>query len=787
MLDAMRTDLLHLLRGLRRSPAGALAAALTVALTLGIGSSIFAVVDAVLLTPPAFAAPDALVTIGETPLDDAPGAPRAIGLSTLEAWRDRARSLAVIQAFDPTNLTLTGLGAAERTRATDVTPGFLRLLGVAPFMGRGFSADDVGQPVAIVSYEFWRGTLAADPKVIGRSMVLDGQTHTVVGVLPERFFFALDVSDIWRPLPLTSAQAARAGVRVRAIARLAADVSSASLVSALNDVSRTSTPAARVVATPMSSAIAGDSARTLGLLAGAAALAMLIAFTNLAGLLIVRSIDRGRELAVRSALGASRVEIARQLVVEALAIVAAGTIVGIVLAVWLVPIPVLQQFAGRLGRDITVSWRVIAAVSMLAAACASVCGLIPAVAASRRNLVDILRRGATAAPRERWLRRVFVSAVVSVAFVLIVAVTLVGRSLLTTLAIDPGFEPDGVVTAGIALPAAHYPTTEQQVAFYSTLESELSQRLGPRTFAIVNELPLGNDRGRGLISARGTDPDREAVIRVASSSYFDVMRIPLIAGRAFERGDDGAAPPRVVISESLATKLFAREPPLGRQITWAGREQPAEVIGVVGDVKHRSLDEPVLPTLYLSAWQFPSRGSIIVLRSPRPEADAIAVVREHVARLDGDLPVYGRASLTGMVARSPGVPARRLLTATFLGFALLAVVLGAIGLFGVVAHDVASRRTELALRIALGANPTRILTTAMGQGVWMIGTALVIGGVLSFWASRALGAVVSTSGGYDAVSAGAAAIVLVVVGVGAVIPAARRAARTDPLLALRGD
>lgn len=783
----MRIDLFHLVRVLRRSPASAAAAILTLALTLGAGASIFAVVDAVLLTPPPFADPDALVTVGETPRDDRTGPPRAIGYATLDAWRDRAQSFASIEAFDPTNLTLTGFGAAERMRATDVTPGFFALLGTAPMMGRGFSADDVGRPVAVVSHDFWRGTLDADPGVIGRALVLDGQTHTLVGVMPERFFFALDVSDIWRPIPLTPAQAARTGLRVRAIARLAPNVSPTSLSAALDEVSRTSTPPARVIATRIAAAITGNSARTLSLLAGAAVLAMFIAFTNLAGLLVVRSIDRGRELAVRSALGASRIEIARQLVLEAMAIVAAGTMAGILFAFWLTPNLALQQFAGLVGRDITVSWRMIAALSMLAAACACVCGLIPAIIASRRNIVDVLRRGGTAAPRERWLRRAFVTAVISLAFVLIVSVTLVGRSLLTTLAIDPGFEPDGVLTAGVALPQARYPTVDHLVSFYSTLESELSQRLGTRAVGIVNELPLGNDRGRGLVSVRQTDPQREAVIRVASTSYFDVMRIPLVTGRAFERRDDAFAPIRVVISESLADTLFPRESSVGRQVWLAARAQPAEVIGVVRDVKHRSLDEPDLPTLYLSAWQVPSRGSILVLRTTRADADTIAIVREHVARLDGDLPVYGRASMTGLVARSPGVPARRMLTTAFLGFALLAVVLGAIGLFGVVAHEVAARRAELALRIALGANPTRILTATLGQGAAMVGTALVIGGVLSVWTSQALSGVVVTSGGIDLVTAGAASVVLMLTGLSAVLPAARRAARTDPLTALRAD
>jgi predicted permease len=785
----MSSNLLHLVRSLRRSPAGPLAAALTVALALGAGASIFAVVDAVLLTPPPFSEPESLVMVGETPLDDSSGPLRAIGYDTLESWRDRARPLAVIEGMDFTNLTLTGFGAAELTRAMNVTPGLFALLRTSPARGRDFSPDDVGRPVAMVSHDFWRGKLGADPAVIGRELVLSGQPHTIIGVLPERFSFGLERTDVWRPLPRPAAQAARARLRVRAIARLAPDVSSASLVAALDDVGRTARPPARAAAVPLATAFRGGSTQTLGLLAGAAVLAMLIAFTNVAGLLIVRSLDRARELAVRTALGAGGTEIARQLVLEAIAIVAVGTVAGVLIAFWAtadVGRLALQQFGGIAGREVTASWRVIGAVSLIAAACACICGGLPALVASRRNVTDVLRRGATAAPRERWLRRGFVTAVVSVAFVLLVSVTLVGRSLMTVLAINPGLEATGVMTAAVALPAPRYPTDDRVVSFYSTLESDLTQRLGARSFGIIDELPLTHDRGRDLVSVRPTDPAREAVVRTASTAYFDVMRIPIVAGRAFERRDDASAPARVVLSETLAARLFPGESPIGRPIVLAAQERPAEVIGVARDVKLRSLDDPILPTVYLSMWQFPSRGTRLVLRTTRPDADATALLREHVARLDGDLPVYGVASMASVIDLSPGVPVRRVLTAAFLGFALLAVVLGAIGLFGVVAHDVASRRAELALRIALGANPSRILRSTLGQGVSMVGAALVIGGVLSLWASRALSGVTHTSGDVDVVSAATAAAVLLLAGLCAVLPAARRAAQTDPVTVLRG-
>ena len=369
----MIVDLRHLLRNLRRSPASAAAAILTLSLTLGAGASIFAVVDTVLLTPPPFTNPETLVTVAETPIDAPTAAPRTVSYATFERWRERAGSLATLEASDGTNLTLTGLGAAERVSGSNVTPGFLTLLGVTPARGRTFELDDPGQRIVIVSDAFWRGRLGADPGVIGRHVVLGGEALTIVGVLPERFSAALD-RDFWRPFPVTPAQAVRAGYRVGVVARLASNVARPHLERALDEVSRTSSPPARVVAIEVATAIAGDARRPLGLLAGAAALAVLIAFINLAGLLIVRSIDRRRELAVRTALGARQSEIARQLVLEAEALVALGTAGGVFLALWLTPVVgrlALEQFGGAANLDLAVSWRVIGVVAVVAAALAA--------------------------------------------------------------------------------------------------------------------------------------------------------------------------------------------------------------------------------------------------------------------------------------------------------------------------------------------------------------------------------------------------------------------------------
>ena len=793
----MLIDFRHLVRNLRRSPASAVAAVMTLSLTLGAGASIFAVVDDVLLTPPPFADPDALFRLGEILPGDAASTSRSVRYGTVEAWRERAGALAGIEGADGTHLTLTEPGPPDSVHVTDVTPGYLGLLGAAIAHGRPFEAADLSQPVVILTHTLWRAKFAADPSAIGRQIVLSGRPYRVVGILPEAFVYPLDQVDVFRPLQLPPADPAdpeaRAGVRVLVMARLTRNVSPNDLTAVLDEVSQRSPTPARVVATPLAVVLARGATRTLALLAGAAGLALLIAFANLAGLLLVRSIDRRRELAVRTALGARPFEIARQLMLEAEALVVIGVAGGVLLALWLTPSVgrlALEQFGGAARGEVAVSWRVMGALTIVAAACAGLCGMLPALVTSRGNVVDVLRRGATPARRELRLRRVFVTGVIALACVLLVSLSLVGRSLRHVLNLDPGFDARGVLTLGISVTSAtKYPTTERVAAFFSTFHRALEQRLGPGTVSMINELPLTHDRGRGLFRIQATDPPVEMVRREVAPSYFDVMRIPIIAGRGFDARDDAAAPFRVVVSQSLAARWFAGEHPIGRQIRLGPAGRPAEVIGVVGDVKHRSLDdEASLPTVYFSAFRSPSRPMILVIRSQRPDAEVLAVVNEEKARLDAEMPVVrALRPMQDVAAASPGLPVRRALTATFLGFTVLAIVLAGIGLFGVVAHDVAARRAELALRIALGAEPMRILMRTLAQGAWMVGAGLVAGAVLSIWAARSLSSVVFAADRFDPLNVAAAAAVLMVVGTAAVLPAARRAARTDPLSALRSE
>ena len=617
----MLLDLFHLARSLRRSPVSAAAAVVTLALTIGASTSIFAAVHAA-LQPPPFRDLDALALAGEAPLGD-PAAPLGtVPYRTFESWREAAGPLASLEAFDGTNLTLTGIGQAERVSATDVTTGFLPLLGVDVAQGRGFAAADAGQPVAIVSHAFWLGKLGADAAAIGRSILLGSRAHTIVGVLPEGFRFELDRGEIWRPLPVDAAQAARIGYRVRVLARLGPGVSAAALGDALGRVSRAADPPARAAVVGIEEAIPGNAAGTLRLLSAAAAVALLVAFVHLAGLLIVRTIDRRRELAVRRALGGGPVGLSRQMLVESHALVAAGILAGSLVAVWLTPVVgdlALARFGGIAGREVIVAWPVVGAIAMASWVCAWACGIAPAIVALDGSDADVLRRSVSPTRQALRWRRALVAGQVAVAFVLLMTGAVLGRGLRAMLAGDPGFDAGGVVTMQIALPAARYPDDEGVASFYGALQTSLQEQLRS-PLGIVDEIPLTGDRGRVSVRPQPQSQAVEAVLRAASPGYLESMAIPLVDGRAFDRGDDAGAPRRVVLSSTAAALLFGADRAVGRRVWLARFEDPAEVVGVAGDVAHRALDEPRLPTVYVSSLQAPSPASILVVRSGLPAA-----------------------------------------------------------------------------------------------------------------------------------------------------------------------
>ena len=763
----------------RQGRASAAAAVVTLSLTLGVGTSILALVQGVLLTPPPFSDPERLVLIEEAPVGDVLAPPRRATYGTFERWRESAGSAATLEGFDGTNLTLTGLGSAERLTANDVTPGFLRQLGVGAALGRSFESADVGQPHVIVSHAFWRAKLGSDPSAIGRKIALGSVSYAIIGVLPESFLFELNPADVWRLIPDNRSPEFLAGYLVGVVARLADNVPSRSLADALDRVSATSNPAARVAITPIATAVAGSAPRTLGMLGAGAAAAVLIAFVNLASLLVVRTIDRQQEIAIRKALGASPVLIARTVLIETQALVALGVVGGTLLALRLTPALArlaLEQSAGAAGSELSIDWRVPAAIAALASMVGWVAALTPALAAARSDALVVLRRGASAPPRQLSARRIFVTMQVALALVLLSCVTMLGATLLKMLTMFPGFNPNGVLVLHVALPAANY-SEERVISFYSRLHESLAARLGSQAVALANEVPLDGSVSRREVRTQSDLPGRETIVREVSENYFEVMQIPIVAGRPFNQQDDRRVTMRAVVSASLAARLPGLETAIGRRIVLSPNTL-AEIVGVAGDVKHQTLDEVVQPTVYLSTLQAPSRSMMLVVRSDRSGADTIRAVREEVAQLDAGLPVSAR-SMADVVASSRGMRARRVVTATFIGFATLALVLSAIGLFAAAAQDAVSRRAEFAIRMALGADRVKIVRQVVGPAIALLSAGLASGTLLAIWAGSALVAAGFANTGFTSLSVGLPVAIVVAVGFLSLIPAIRTALATD--------
>ena len=786
----MFIELRHFSRVIRRSPTSAAAAVLTLALTLGAGTALFALVDAVVLTPPPFAEPESLVLLGEVPMESMRAFPRPVSWTTFERWREYRHVVPQIEGFDPTNMTLTGHGPAERVSATAVTPGFFSLLGVSPTLGRTWSEEHAESDVAVVSEGFWRAKLGNDRNVLGSLIVLGGRSVTVIGVLPKRFTFGLNPSDVWVPLRRFAADSRDGGPPVRVLGRLAPGSTAARASLTLDQVSGRATPPARAVALPLAGVIAGALGSIVPLLLLGASVAIALAVINLTGLLVVSAIERHREFAIRRALGAGAWQLAKQLLIETHVLVASGAIGGVLVALWITPLVgrlALDQFRSASTSDLQVNWRAITALGLAAWPCAWLCGLAVSARGLRAKGSDLLSRSAAVGPRELALRRVLVAAEITLAFVLLASLAVVGRSLQRTFAINPGFDAAHVLTAGVSLPAVRYPDLQRVAAFYQNIDQALSNRLGRANVAIVDELPLTGDSGRSFVGAHQGQADRESVLRVAGTSYFDVMQIPIVDGRGFEGRDDRAAPSRVVISQSLARELFGDARSAGRRIWVAAPGRMAEVVGVAGDVKHRALDEPALPTIYLSAWQQPSPTSKLVVRRSQGDSDILSILRTEVERLDRELPVYGVRPMEDIVQTSPGMPTRRVMAVCFLAFAALAVVVAGLGIFGIVTHDLALRRFEYALRLALGANPARLQGAIAGRAAAIVAAGLVPGVLLATGASRMLRSVLADIDSTDPVAfAAVAAVLFFVVGIAIAAPA-RRVTRTDPALVLRSD
>ncbi len=805
----MLQDLRVALRAMRQAPGFAAAAVLTLALAIGMATSVFSVVNAMLLRPLPYADSDRLAAVWT--VNRASGR-SPVSYDDFADWLRDSRTIengALYSSFYKP--IFSGVGEAERIPSLLVTHSYFAVLGAAPALGRFFlpaEDRDGSDDVVVLSNGFWKERFAGDAGVIGRKILLNSRPHTVVGVaradlLPLPPSLAGVAPAIYRPVGEPFDSSARSGRHLRAIVRLRRGATlrqaQAEIDVRCRDMARQNPKDDALLAATIVT-LRGEITRGLraGLIALEAAVLvlLLIACANIANLLLVKSSGRQREMAVRVALGANAGRLARMLLTESLVLGTLGGLGGLLAASW--TLAGLDAVVARVLPDagrIAIDGRVLLFSGALSLLAATIFGLAPVLRLNAARFEEHLRLGSrVSGDRRNRLRHVLASGQIAMALMLLICGGLLGRSFLRLRAVSPGFETAGVLTASISIPSVRYPEDEDVVTFYQRALDRVRRLPGVRSAAVTSVVPISANFDRtsfeieGKLFAPGekVSPDRYIV----SPEYFDVLRIPLRQGRLFNLQDDAAHRPVCVISEMAARQWFAGESPLGRKVragspTGFATSPFREVVGVVGDVAQYGLGLPATPQIYMPHAQYANRfQSLVVRTSGNPEALGGAL-QKAVFSVDPEQPLYEVAPLEEIVAGS--IATRRVgfwMLAVFGGGALL---LAAIGIYGVVSYTVAQRTAEFGVRIALGAQPGHIVRGALGSVVPAVAVGLAAGLAGSFGASRLIAGFLFGVSATDALTFFTLPAVLALIALAACYVPARRAARVDPIAALRSE
>ena len=796
-------DLVIALRALRRSPAFALVAVLTLALGIGASTAIFSIVDAVLLKPTGYDQPERLVVVWESsPTRNIPQMP-ASPANFLD-WREGSRSFTILSGNRSRQAILTGEEVEpERVPGSFALADYFTMLGVRAHLGRTFvEGEDApgAPPVVLIAWGLWQRRFGGDPGAIGRTLTVDGVDHEIVGILPEEL---PGQTQLWTPLQWSAQERAERGLRsFAAIGRLRPGVMVEQARAELESVAAqmaTDNPATNegftVRVVPLMTALVGGTRTAVLALGGAVALVLLMACAIVANLLLARGLERDRELSVRAALGARGWQLARGVLAESAVLALAGGALGVGLAGAGVAV-----FRGAVplgfprGHQITVDGRLLLCALGLAVVSMMLVSLIPIVRALRPDLAGALRGSATGAGTGRGAHRIqggLVVLQVALALLLIVGAGLLLQSFRTLSAVDPGFSrnPDTIV-AQLLLPAARYPDAERRRGFVRELQDRLAASPGVTGVGLVSHLPLGGTpQYYFTIAGRpvANPTDRPAAFAIsATHGWFETLQIPLRTGRTFTAQDDERGPPVVIIDETLANTYFPDQDPLGQFLLLSpeGGVQ-REIIGVVGALAQGGLTAEPNPTWYIPMAQSPGLNANVAVRMRGGTAAAIQAVRREVGALDPMLPVHQPQSLADRVDAVLGT--QRFTTTLAALFGMAALALGALGMYGVLAYRVAGQTRELGVRLALGAQRDRILRQVLGQAVMLATTGVLIGLAVSIPLGRLLGSLLyEVEPGDPAIRIAATGVFLLAALAGALTPALR-ATRVDPLVAIRTD
>jgi putative ABC transport system permease protein len=813
---SLGSDVRYALRMFHRNPVFTALAVAALALGIGANTAIFTIVNGVLLKPLPYGNPDRLVMVWSTNAIEHRDRDVVAPLDYLDyrkaaAFSDMQAGYSFILGA-PLN---TGAGA-EQIVVSVVTPGMFDMLGRAPALGRTFTAADV-QTAVIVSHRFWRARQGSDPAALGRVLTIAGQPRTIVGVMPPDFVFpyksmlgpsgfsrSYDV-DAWLPLEFVNTPSRATGVAeltrnvrfLSVVGRLKPDVTvsqaNAELAGIARQLAATYPNTNRVVGTSVvrlhEQAVGGTRPALMLLLAGVG-FVLLMACVNLANLLLARSSVRQREMAVRSALGAERRRLIAQTLVETVLLATMGGLVAILVVnagmrALLALAPADMPRLGEVRADLTV----VAFTFALSLITGIAIGIVPALAASRPELQTTLKaagRGATAGRGQRRLRSALVVAEVGLAVVLTLGAGLLLRSFLSVLAVDPGFRPDRLLTLQIALPQK-YQTPAQRVELYKALFTRLESLPGVQASGGTTRLPLGSTSVTTKVAVEGSDkpPSEwpEVEFRRAVHDYFEAMGIPVLRGRSFTAADDADAPPVVVINQTMARQLFANADPVGKRIRTNLASPWSTIVGVIGDVRHSGLEAAPAPEMYISSLQGPPTNPFIVIRTSGDPSALAGTVRGELRSLDKDIAAYDIRPMAQVRAESVGE--RRFVLLLVAAFGALALVMAAVGVYGVMALIVSERTSEIGIRLALGAQPRSVLRLVVVQGVTLAAIGIAVGVTASLTLTPLLTAQLFGIRPQDpATMAIVPALLLIVAAFACYLPA-RRAMRIDPVNALR--
>ena len=806
IMDEIKQDLAYAVRSLRSAPGFALVTLLTLALGIGANTAIFSVVRGVLLRPLPFAEPERVVRVWHA--NPAAGESRSVvSEPDYRDWLAAATSFASLGAYwyqpGGSGADLTGIGNPERIEGAYVTPGFFAALGTSAALGRTIRDEEavVGNDrFMVLSHGLWQRRFGSDPTIVGRALTIDGEPFTVVGVMPREFTFPADRLDYWIPLSTIGEDGigrVRASRFLDVVGRLKAGVTVEQARAELTAISRRISeqePAARgwteVTMLPVREALFGDVRRPLMVLVGAVAFVLLITCVNIASLLLARATARQSELAVRSALGAGRGRIVRQLLTESLVLALLGGALGVALAY--AGVQALSAVgAGELPRasEIRIDAVVLLYALGVSAAAGLLFGLLPASWATSANLQSALRagaRGSVGGTGQR-LRSALVIAEVALAVVLVVGAGLALQSFARLLDVNPGFQAANVLAIKLSMSPSQGGDDQGRV-YYEELLGRVAAVPGVQVVGAAKHLPLrgtGEPRqGVTIPGSRGREdrPDQHFTLMHVSADYFRAMGIPLLAGRAFASTDRAGVPPVFIVNEAFARKYWPEESAVGKTMRF-GTSNEFEIVGVVGDVRQRSLGEPAEPMAYIHYLQNMRSGLGLAVKTVGDPLSYVNAVRQAIWSVNRDQTITSVETMRSIVGGTVARP--KLLAMLLLLFGLMGLSLGALGIYGVLAYAVSQRRREIGVRIALGATPGSVFGLIVRQGM-TLAIAGVVGGVAgAFLLTRAMTAVLYETRATDPATFAAVVVVLLVTAFLASWLPARRALRIDPVQALR--